>query len=137
MKTLQLIILLFIGLHMQGQIIDEQKAIKEKHIDLTSDYIYFKIHGLIEVNGHLIKNDTSKCPYIYKADKNGILIYRNCDKDEKGRVYTTYQVRECGVQGCKILHLQEKIPAQEVPLHWWNTPDIEYYDNYDNNLVPL
>jgi hypothetical protein len=78
----------------------ERRAMKEKHIDFTKEYLWFELSGLMEINGHIFKNDTSSCPIIYTANLDGITI-----KDCNGKVY---KKRNCNKKGCSIIHLQPK-----------------------------
>jgi len=77
---------------------NESRTMKEKHIDFTEEVIYFELSGFIEIDGHIFKNDTCKCPIIYTADFDGITIMDTCTK-------TKYMRRICDKPGCKILHL--------------------------------
>lgn len=113
------IILFGLNLNSQTRKLNEKECIKKSHIDFTKEYIYFSIHGLIEIDGHVFKNDTCKCPIIYKANIDGITIIDTC-KNIK------YKHRACGVKNCPILHLEDmnsmdlKIDTQEYisPENW-------------------
>jgi hypothetical protein len=94
---------------------NEQRAIKERHIDFTKEYIFFTIHGLIEIDGHTFKNDTSKCPIRFQANLDGISIIDTCAK-------VKFKHRICRHTNCKIIHLEkqeESILNIQPP---WNYP---------------
>lgn len=99
MKAKLLIFLLLLGSICQAQQkMTEKQVMKESHIDFTKQYIFFTLHGLIEIDGHTFKNDTCKCPIIYKATLDGVTIIDTCKKVE-------YTHRKCNEKGCKIIHL--------------------------------
>ena len=99
MKTLLISILLCMSVIVQAQQrMTEKQVMKESHIDFSRQYIYFTLHGLIEIDGHIFKNDTCKCPIIYQATLDGITIIDTCIK-------VKYVHRKCNVKGCKIIHL--------------------------------
>ena len=120
MKTTILLLLIpFLGF---GQI-NEQRAMKERHIDFTKEYIFFTIHGLIEIDGHAFKNDTCKCPIQFQANLDGILIIDTCSKIQ-------YEHRICGIKGCKIIHLKKK---DELKL---KLPDSLHFNPYVIDRLP-
>jgi len=81
-----------------GQV-NEQRAIKETHIDFNKESVYFVIHGMVEVDGHTFYNDTSSNPFVFLANLDGIKIFRKNELNE------TYNHRICKVKGCRIIHL--------------------------------
>jgi len=94
----------------------EKQAIKESHIDFTKQYLFFTIHGLIEIDGHIFKNDTCKCPIIFQATIDGITIIDTCTKIK-------YVHRTCHIKGCPIIHLEEEKPFVEpTQPNWRYTP---------------
>lgn len=97
MKPL-IILLLFISFSTFAQK-NEKDCMNDKHIDWKTEYIFFELSGLIEINGHIFKNDTCKEPVIWSATVNKITI-------SKGEI--EYTVRDCGDKNCKIIHLVEK-----------------------------
>ena len=101
--TKYLMVMLFIGasfvsVSQKTDTINERQAMKEKHIDLTKQLVYFVIHGLIEIDGHVFKNDTCADPVLFIADLSGIKIKRKNDPIE-------YKHRKCEKEGCNIIHL--------------------------------
>jgi hypothetical protein len=96
----------------------EQRTMKESHIDFTKEYIFFTIHGLIEIDGHTFKNDTCKCQIQFQANLDGIAIIDTCSK-------VKYEHRACGIKNCKIVHLKliEEIKVQPQ-YHWQNIPNL-------------
>jgi len=107
MKKIILLLILIFGLGLVSinsqdkKRLNERDCIKKSHIDFKKEFIWFVIHGLVEVDGHVFLNDTSECPLIYKAAKDGMKIYNKCTKDE-------YQYRNCGEKDCLIFHLEDK-----------------------------
>ena len=102
MKKLLLLLLFALPVITQAQQkMTEKQVMKETHIDFSRQYIYFTLHGLIEIDGHIFKNDTCKCPIIYQATLDGITIIDTCTK-------VKYVHRKCNVKGCKIIHLTKK-----------------------------
>lgn len=105
MKKIVLLIVMVFGVltisNAQSKM-NEQRCIKESHIDFTKEYIYFTIHGLIEIDGHIFKNDTCKCPIQFQANLEGIVIIDTCQNIK-------YEYRKCSKPDCKIIHLIEKI----------------------------
>jgi hypothetical protein len=126
MKTIFIIISLLIAVSgFPQQKMNEKQAIKESHIDFTTQYIFFTIHGLVEIDGHTFLNDTCKNPVIFQATIDGIRIYRKSDST------TDLQHRICNKKGCKIIHLQEKqLPVLTAPIPNWRTiPNIQLYND--------
>lgn len=79
MKHLTLILLTLITLNSFGQM-NEKRALKEKHIDFSKEYLYFELTGLIELNGVIFRNDTCSCPIIYKATIEKVELINKCTK---------------------------------------------------------
>jgi hypothetical protein len=107
---------------------NEKQAIKETHIDFTKQYIFFTLHGLIEIDGHIFKNDTCKCPIIYKSTLDGITIIDTCKKIE-------YVHRKCSKKGCNIIHFIKKeddVIQYSDPPYWVQpldrVPILEHLD---------
>lgn len=95
----------------------EKQVMKESHIDFSRQYIYFTLHGLIEIDGHIFKNDTCKCPIIYQATLDGITIIDTCIKVE-------YVHRKCNVKDCNIIHLTKDEPILiRDPYRYFQVPD--------------
>jgi hypothetical protein len=86
---------------------NEQRAMKESHIDFTKEYIFFTIHGLIEIDGHIFKNDTCKSPIQFQATLDGIMIIDTISKTE-------YVHRVCNHKNCNIIHLEERISILKI-----------------------
>lgn len=104
MKIKPLIILLILStsliLAQDKKKISEQEAINNSHIDFTTQYIYFIIHGEIEIDGHIFKNDDRECPIIFEATLDGVTIIDKCTN-------TKYTHRHCDIADCEIIHLTE------------------------------
>lgn len=115
MKTLGAILLL-IAVPVIGQTkqpLGEQQTMKESHIDFTSHYITFILHGQIEIDGHSFLNDTCKTPVTYNATLDGVELRRGLTE--------TFTHRKCGVQGCKIIHLTVRTDLiYTAPIIPWN-----------------
>lgn len=58
-----------------------------------------KIKGIIETEGHIVKNDTLKIPFTVKYDLYGVEIKRENEIFERQR---------CSIENCKIIHLKKK-----------------------------
>lgn len=58
-----------------------------------------KIKGVIETEGHIVKNDTLKIPFTVKYDLYGVEIKRENEIFERQR---------CSIENCKIIHLKKK-----------------------------
>lgn len=105
----------------------EQEAIEEGHIDFTTHYIWFVIHGQIEIDGHVFCNDREENPIIFQANLDGIAIVDTSTGIK-------YEHRVCNKKGCKIIHLVEKC---EGTRYYFNDPGIltptPFYQ-LDNNL---
>lgn len=78
--------------------INEQQAMKKTHIDLTKEYVFFNISGLIEIDGHTFLNDTCKSPIVFEATLDGVTIINPKTREK-------YTHRICEVKGCNIIHL--------------------------------
>lgn len=79
-KTLILLLTaLSLNLFSQDKMNDKQ-AMKEKHIDFSTHYLYFELFGLIELNGVIFENDTCQCPVMYKATIDKVELYDECTK---------------------------------------------------------
>jgi hypothetical protein len=114
MKTKLLILLILICATGFAQSkMGEKQAISKSHIDFTKEYLYFTIHGLIEIDGHTFLNDTCKNPVIFSATIDGISITKDGNK---------YEHRGCGIKGCLILHLKLKADIQQPDLirQWYD-----------------
>jgi hypothetical protein len=107
--------------YSQGKM-NEQRTMKESHIDFTKEYIFFIIHGLIEIDGHIFKNDTCKCPIIFKANLDGVTIIDTCLKQ-------TYTHRICAHKNCRIIHLikKESLELNINPFGRWPNYNIKGY----------
>ena len=118
MKKLLLILLFALPIITQAQQkMTEKQVMKESHIDFSRQYIYFTLHGLIEINGHIFKNDTCKCPIIYQATLDGITIIDTCIK-------VKYVHRKCNVKGCKIIHLTKETEPEITYPYWPNVQPL-------------
>lgn len=83
MKHILIILLTIISLNSFSQNkMNEKQAIKEKHIDFTTQHLYFELSGLIELDGVIFKNDTCQCPIVYTANINKVKIFNKCTKEE-------------------------------------------------------
>jgi len=108
MKILLISILFCVSVITQAQQrMTEKQVMKESHIDFSRQYIYFTLHGLIEIDGHIFKNDTCKCPIIYQATLDGITIIDTCIK-------VKYVHRKCNVKHCKIIHLTKETESEMI-----------------------
>jgi hypothetical protein len=116
------VLVAFIQCTNEQEKINEKRVIKEKHIDFNKGYLYFELHGLIEIDGHIFLNDTMSCPIVYKADLEGIEIINECNKKE-------YEYRKCDKKGCEIIHLN-LINELKLPVLKFNNP-LDYYFNPD------
>ena len=122
------ILLLWIGI-ATAQPLTEKQSIDKSHIDFTTQYLYFVIHGQIEVDGHTFYNDTCKSPIIFQATIDGVTIIDTLTKQ-------TYTHRKCGIAGCKIIHLTPVIattPIYKSPWRLYQTP-LELHN--DNAIYP-
>lgn len=141
MKTLLIALTLSVNLFCQHKM-TEKEAINKDHIDFTKEYLWFKIHGLIEIDGHTFKNDTCHCPIIFQANLDGVTIIDTCFKQE-------YTHRNCGVKNCKIIHLVKKAepiyqPSNRYPF-WLNgvntnpcsSPKLIYDSNHSRIDVEM
>jgi hypothetical protein len=59
-----------------------------------------KIKGIIETEGHIVKNDTLKNPFTVKYDLYGVEIKRENEIFER---------QKCQIEKCKIIHLKKKV----------------------------
>lgn len=94
---------------------NEQRTMKESHIDFTKEYIFFTIHGSIEIDGHTFKNDTCKCPIQFQANLEGIAIIDTCAK-------VKYKHRICSHKNCNIIHLERQDETILNIQPQWNYP---------------
>jgi hypothetical protein len=117
-------ILIFGSLAFAQTKIDEQGAIKRTHIDFTSQYIYFVIHGQIEIDGHTFYNDTCKSPIIFQATIDGVTIVDTLTKQ-------SYTHRKCNKRDCKIIHLYKAQQTYETLIL---PPSWRYYNDGDWRL---
>jgi len=101
---------------------NEQRTMKENHIDFTKEYIFFTIYGLIEIDGHEFKNDTCKIPIQFQANLDGISIVDTLNKVE-------YDHRKCGKANCNIIHLIKKEMKLTSPIY----PNWRYFNG--SNLL--
>jgi len=127
-KLIYLLLILVIPVFaMPQKPMNEKQALKESHIDFNSQYLFFEIHGLIEVGGHTFSNDTCKNPIIYYADAEKVQMYFKNDT-LYGIPQTVYRKSKCNKNGCKILHLVEV--KTEIPEPYYggfkftNTPGL-------------
>ena len=104
---------------------NEKRVIKEKHIDFTTEVIYFELHGMIEIDGHVFMNDTCKCPIIYYANLDGVTLIDTCRN-------VKYSHRTCDKPGCKIIHLVEIQPVLTDPVYYqpWRFEPAQDYIFY-------
>lgn len=98
-KTIIIILLLIPSFLFAQNKVNEKRAIEKSHIDFSKEYLFFTLSGLIEIDGHAFKNDTCKCPIIYKSTLDGIDIVDTCANKH-------YDHRECKIKECKIIHLK-------------------------------
>ena len=132
MKKLAILLFLFICpvlIYGQRTKMNEREAMGESHIDFTKQYIYFTIHGLIEIGGHTFLNDTCKNPIIFQATLDGITIIETSCNNK-------YTHRKCDVKGCNIIHLvaeSESIIKDNNlyfgPQYFRNNVDTLYFDS--------
>lgn len=100
----------------------EREAIQKSHIDFSREYLYFVLHGEIEIDGHTFTNDTSSHPIIYWANLDGVTIIDTLTR-------TQYTHRTCGVKGCQVIHLIVKAAVIPSSPKWWDGTYKQYYDN--------
>jgi len=105
---------------------NEKDAIEKSHIDFSKQYLFFVIHGIIEIDGHQFKNDTCKSPIIYKATLDEISIQDTLNKVE-------YSHRNCNISGCKIIHLNKK---QRAALSLIATDTLRTLPYFFNDPMP-
>jgi len=130
MKKLIIILMVLIPLFGIGQKVNEKRAMNERRLDLTKEYLFFDIAGMIEINGHIFKNDTCKSPIIFKADLDGVSIIDTLQNIK-------YTHRKCDKKGCNIIHLVKieelneshfyPIWNQKIPNLKWNINDTLTY----------
>ena len=101
MKHILFLLVIIASISVAQGRITEKQAIQKDRIDLKKEYIYFVIHGRIEIGGHTFINDTCAAPIMFEARITGIKIW-----DGK----TEYEYRDCGDANCAIIHLTEKVP---------------------------
>lgn len=65
-------------------------------LSCNSIFAQEKIKGIIEVEGHLYKNDTLKLPFIFNYNLYGVEIKKENFK---------YKRVKCSIDNCKIIHL--------------------------------
>ena len=98
-KFVYLLLITLLAFNVNGQQkMGEKDAIRESHIDFTRQYLFFTLHGMIEIDGHTFLNDTCRCPIIYQANLDGITIVDTC-------MNIIYEHRTCSIKGCKTIHL--------------------------------
>jgi len=130
---LSLVVLILLSFSVSGQEKDkmnEKRALEEKHIDFTKEYLWFVIYGEIEIDGHTFTNHKKECPtVVFRANLDGIAIVDTCTN-------TYYQHRVCNKKGCNVIHLEEK---QTIQLYQpgWNYPNWQYFMSPTNNGVIL
>ena len=62
MRTLFFIIGITLCTMVQGQLrLNEKQVMKQKHIDFSTQVIYFELSGIIEIDGHIIQNPLNLC----------------------------------------------------------------------------
>lgn len=102
MKKLIFILMAMVSLAAFSQEkLTEKDVIKNSHIDFTKQYISFVISGMIEIDGHIFKNDTCKSPILYRSNLDEVVLIDSLSG-------TRYEHRTCGKEGCKIIHLTKK-----------------------------
>jgi len=131
MKNIILVLFSLMVLSVSAQEkMGEKEAMNEKHLDFTKQYLWFVIHGKIEIDGHIFTNHKKECPtIIFKANLDGVSIIDTCTN-------TQYQHRTCNKKGCDIIHLEEK-PVMQLYQPGWNYPNWEYFMSPTNNGVIL
>ena len=118
MKQLIFALLFCVVISAQSKM-NEQEAMDESHIDFNTQYLYFVIHGNIEIDGHSFCNDSRECPIIFQATLDGITIIDTCTN-------TKYTHRKCGVKGCKLIHL---VKYAETINESWRWPNLQLYND--------
>jgi hypothetical protein len=117
-----------------AQKMSEKQAIEKSHIDFTKQYLFFTIHGLIEIDGHIFKNDTCKCPIIFQATIDDITIIDTCTK-------TKYTHRVCKIKGCPIIHLEVEsgytAPAIQPSWRYFHQPTEQNLRLLNNQIDTL
>lgn len=118
MNRILFLLVIVVSLAVAQKPLTEKQAIQKDKIDLKKEYVYFIIHGQVEINGHIFINDTCAAPIMFEARLTGIKIW-----DGK----TEYQYRDCGVVDCSIVHLTEKVTVMQYnPNIWWrNTIPVQ------------
>ncbi len=104
-----LAILLCVPMFAQNKM-NEQDAINKSHIDFTKQYLYFIVHGRVEIDGHTFLNDTCNKPIIFKATIDGVELTDSTN---------TYTHRKCSHPNCDIIHLEIKTNYLPSPKQWW------------------
>ncbi|MFI5404898.1 MAG: hypothetical protein ACHQ1D_00145 [Nitrososphaerales archaeon] len=100
-KTLAIFSLLIISSvsFSQKKLLTEREVIQLSHLDFSKEVILFTLSGMLEIDGHVFKNDTCKCPIMYFADLCSVSIRDTCNG-------ILYEKRKCNTKDCKILHLK-------------------------------
>lgn len=79
--------------------LNEQETMQCSHIDFSTQYITFVLHGKIEIDGHTFLNDTCRLPVRYNATLDGVQLLQGEQE---------YVHRFCSLAGCKVIHLRRK-----------------------------
>ena len=101
MRYLYILLFLIFGGCLSAQTLNEQRTMKESHIDFTKEFVLFTLHGFVEIDGHTMLNDTCKGAILYEANLDNIVLIDTLNKIE-------YTHRICSVKGCPIIHLVKK-----------------------------
>lgn len=108
----------------QGRM-SEREAIQKSHVDFSREYLYFVIHGQIEIDGHTFVNDTCRHPIIFMATLDGVTIV-----DTLSKVQYTHRV--CTAPGCRVVHLVVKLPPAPTSRTF---PSWEYFKQINPGII--
>ena len=116
MRYLYILLFLIFGGCLSAQTLNEQRTMKESHIDFTKEFVLFTLHGFVEIDGHTMLNDTCKGAILYEANLDNIVLIDTLNKIE-------YTHRICSVKGCPIIHLVKSIPVS--PWQLFQQPTLQ------------
>ena len=129
MKYLTLIALISISLTSFSQDkMNEKRAMNEKHIDFSKEYLYFELTGLIELNGVIFNNDTCNCSIIYKATINTTELINKCTNNE----YVFIKFITFGKN--KIISISDKKGVESLFNN--ETPNYPFLYNGERYFIP-
>ncbi len=117
MKNLLILVIILTSINCYSQKhLSEKDALTKSHIDFTKEIIYFALSGLIEIDGQVFLNDTSRHKIVYIADLDKITL-----RDVARHI--NYIHVNCNKEGCNIIHLirdttDNKVVVKHNINHW-------------------